>query len=168
MSARGVAQSVPVLDDLYFVQAESGPVKIGRAKRPGQRLRELQTGCFEPLELLYVLEGRGFEEKVWHRAFCAARKNGEWFELTDELDWAIACAIQGKPWWDHLTPPPSFPLSEDPDEREDDFVDWQIAVHIAVAGAAEKAGLSTRFTGKALFEQDNEPCSTPKRERNIG
>lgn len=145
------------MDDLYFIECPGGRIKIGRAKDPYKRLRTLQTGHADELEMLAVITGRGYEEKVWHWAFCDSEIKGEWFQFTDELDWAIACAMEGKPWWDHLTPPASFPLSEDPEEHDDDFVDWQIGVHIAVVGAAEKAGLSPRQAGKNIFDQNNEP-----------
>lgn len=121
-------------DDLYFIQADSGPVKIGRAKNPGPRLRELQVGCFEQLNLVHVAEGRGYEEKVWHWAFCEARMKGEWFRFTDDLDEAIACMMRNERWWDHLTPPTNFPV-----EDEDNIVDWHIGIHIAIAGRRERA-----------------------------
>jgi hypothetical protein len=146
-----------MMDDLYFIQDERNRVKIGRAKEPVKRLKQLQGGTADTLELRWVLEGRGYEEKVWHYAFCVERARGEWFELSEQLEWAIVAAMDGKPWWDHIMPPPNFDWSEDPDEHDDDIVDWQIAVHLAVAAAAEKVGLTARHAGRNIFEQDNEP-----------
>lgn len=143
------------MDDLYFIQSATGYVKIGRAKRPSQRLRDLQTANPHQLELLGTLVGRGYEEKVWHWAFCVERSKGEWFEMSEQLEEAIFLAEGGERWWDHLDPPPNFPLSDDPIERADDIVDWHLGIHLALAAAAEKIGLSGRYAGKALCTQDN-------------
>lgn len=156
MSARRAAQSVPALDDLYFIR-NADRVKIGRAREPVGRLRSLQTGSSEKLEMMETLEGRGFEERVWHRAFADERLRGEWFELSEQLGEAIAYAAAGERWWDHLMPPSGFPMSDDPDDYDDAVVDWHIAIHIGLAGAAEKIGLPTSFAGKSICVQDNGP-----------
>jgi DNA-binding transcriptional regulator YdaS (Cro superfamily) len=67
---------------VYFVRAgENGPVKIGHAKNPASRLRELQAGCFEKFNLLRVIEGDVLSEKFLHRHFRAQRVRGEWFRF---------------------------------------------------------------------------------------
>lgn len=43
---------------VYFVQAgEAGPVKIGWATDPRARIADLQTGHYEPLRLIRIIEG---------------------------------------------------------------------------------------------------------------
>jgi hypothetical protein len=142
------------VDDLYFIR-KGDNVKIGRAKDPANRLKALQTGCPEKLELAEVLDGRGYEERVWHKAFANERLHGEWFLMSRQLSKAISLAARGRRWWDHLFPPLDVPLSDDEFEAEDDIVDWHIAVHVALAGAAERAGLPTSFAGRAFYAQDN-------------
>jgi hypothetical protein len=145
------------LDHLYFFRAGDGPVKIGRAKDPVKRLKQCQTGSHDKLQMLAVLECRGFEEKIWHRAFCETRIRGEWFLFDEELGRAIDLAKQGKPWWDYLDPPLSYPMSDDPEEWDDDCVDWQILVQLNVAEAAEKVGIPPHLAGRNIYQQDNEP-----------
>ena len=66
--------------DLYFIlDAPRGAVKIGRANKPERRLRELQTGCANRLELLLVFRGEGEREKEFHERFAEWRLEGEWF-----------------------------------------------------------------------------------------
>jgi hypothetical protein len=121
-------------DHLYFIQADSGPIKIGRAADPRKRLAQLKSGNFEALTLLGQLDGRGYEEKVWHTAFQDDRLTGEWFSSSRELGKAIDAALAGKRWWDFVLPPEGFPFA-DPEEWDDDCVDWQIAVELAAAEA---------------------------------
>ena len=71
---------------VYFVRAgEEGPVKIGHAKNPASRLRELQAGCFETFNLLRVIEGDVLSEKFLHRHFRAQRVRGEWFRFHPDM-----------------------------------------------------------------------------------
>lgn len=127
------------MDDLYFIQTASGPVKIGRAIDAAKRLKGLQSGNPERLEVISVLTGRGYEERVWHHAFCVERIKGEWFVFSDQLEEALCHAESGRRWWDHVMPPPNYPLSDDEDERD----------------AAEKIGLGGQWAGKAICMQDN-------------
>lgn len=146
MSAREVAQSVPVSsrDDLYFVQAESGHIKIGRATKVRKRMSNLQIGCFEKLTMRASLPGRGYEESVWHAAFQDDRLSGEWFQRSADLDEAIELAVAGKEWWNHLTPPDAFPLSDDDEEYDDDVVDWHIALLLSIAALRDGEKPPTR------------------------
>lgn len=62
----------------YFVQrGEDGPIKIGRAQNIPKRMKELATGCAEPLRLLAFLEGN--HERRLHKKLHAHRMCGEWF-----------------------------------------------------------------------------------------
>jgi len=121
-------------DDLYFIQAASGPVKIGRGRDPKKRLHQCRIGSHEQLTLLAVVGGRGYEERVWHRAFNDNRLRGEWFAFDDDLEEAIGLAVQGKNWWDHLWPPSDFEwIGEDEDELEEGVVDWHCTIQMALA-----------------------------------
>lgn len=68
----------------YFIQAVSGgPIKIGKAFLPKARLKDLQIGNPEELQLVGVL-GEDREEAL-HRQFREERIRGEWFEATERL-----------------------------------------------------------------------------------
>lgn len=121
-------------DDLHFIQAESGPVKIGRGRDPKKRLTQCRTGSHEHLEIVAVLKGRGHEERVWHRAFHDTRLRGEWFRFDRDLKEAIRLAIRGEDWWNHLWPQSDFDwIGEDEDDLEEGVVDWHIAIQIGIS-----------------------------------
>jgi hypothetical protein len=71
---------------VYFIGAASGPIKIGIAVRPLDRLRGLQTGHHEPLELLATCEGGETQERAYHKLFSGRRLKGEWFERCPEIE----------------------------------------------------------------------------------
>lgn len=64
---------------VYFIQADAGAVKIGRAKDPESRLRQLQTGSPDKLQMLHVVPGDAELEASLHRRFGTVRIRGEWF-----------------------------------------------------------------------------------------
>lgn len=71
---------------VYFIQSErGGPIKIGRAINPEQRLKQCQTGSPERLVLLAVISGGRDLERSLHARFAASRLRGEWFKPTPEL-----------------------------------------------------------------------------------
>ncbi len=84
---------------IYFAQADGTDlVKIGcTAGDPTKRLRELQTGCPQPLKLIAAVDGGEADEARWHRDFAADRVNGEWFRLTIPLLLAILAAVPRQP-----------------------------------------------------------------------
>jgi len=63
---------------------ENGLYKIGVAKNPQKRLKELQTG--NPFELFivdtYLTEYSNKIEKTLHRKYSYLKKEGEWFNLS--------------------------------------------------------------------------------------
>lgn len=65
---------------IYFIKALN-TVKIGYSANPEKRLKELQTGNSEKLELLLTIPGNKESEKAFHLYFDRARLNGEWFRL---------------------------------------------------------------------------------------
>lgn len=70
---------------VYFIGAASGPIKIGMALRPKQRMADLQTSHHEKLELLATCGGGPQQERAYHQQFQSSRLHGEWFERTSEL-----------------------------------------------------------------------------------
>lgn len=56
-----------------------GPVKIGYAASPAQRLAELQTGNHLDLRVLASFPGTLEDEAALHRRFAILRIRGEWF-----------------------------------------------------------------------------------------
>lgn len=66
----------------------SGPVKIGKAADPHQRLRELQTGHHEKLHLLFYVDcGKVKSVNVENRAHKMKnhlRMHGEWFKMSGQ------------------------------------------------------------------------------------
>jgi hypothetical protein len=68
-------------DDLYFIQMAEAPYhfKIGRAKDPNKRLKQLQTGSSIKLKLVHIFKGLGNKEKMLHEELRRWRLEGEWF-----------------------------------------------------------------------------------------
>lgn len=68
------------IGSVYFIQAGSdGPIKIGFAKNPEARLRDLQPGNHRTLFLRATRPGTGADERHHHERFASARLIGEWF-----------------------------------------------------------------------------------------
>ncbi|MEM6471699.1 MAG: GIY-YIG nuclease family protein [Planctomycetota bacterium] len=72
---------------IYFIQPKyGGLIKIGyTSKDPVERLRELQTGSSQELELLMTEPGTLGDEKKLHDEFRNYRVRGEWFRPGREL-----------------------------------------------------------------------------------
>lgn len=70
---------------IYFISYEGGPIKIGVAKNPESRLRELQTGCPFPLRVLGTMPGTISLERQLHIKFDHLRLGGEWFSRDREI-----------------------------------------------------------------------------------
>lgn len=73
---------------IYFI-ASSTSIKIGKAKNPNSRIKQLQTGNVDKLYLAYLEESDNdkVREKELHTLFqnSRIRKNGEWFFPSDKL-----------------------------------------------------------------------------------
>lgn len=66
---------------IYFVQAgRSGPVKIGWSTAPHGRLEFFQTGHYEKLRIVRLIEGTITDERRLHKRFAAYHILNEWFE----------------------------------------------------------------------------------------
>ena len=65
---------------IYFVQAgKNGPIKIGDSNDLHRRIELLQIGCPYKLNLLFVYNGRHFNESELHNLFKHENIRGEWF-----------------------------------------------------------------------------------------
>jgi len=82
---RDFIESVPKVSMVYFIGGKTGPVKIGEAISPAQRLRSLQCGSPIPLAILATCSGGQLAERQYHRGFADARLHGEWFTRTREI-----------------------------------------------------------------------------------
>jgi len=78
------AQPLGGSDDVYFVKS-GGYVKIGVSNDIPRRMKDLQTGSAETLELLHTESGSFDREAELHQQFDAYRVNGEWFQLSNEI-----------------------------------------------------------------------------------
>jgi hypothetical protein len=69
---------------VYLMEAVGlGYIKVGRAKDPFQRLRELQTGCPKPivLRMCFLCHNAAEREAALHKKLVKFRSHGEWFEV---------------------------------------------------------------------------------------
>lgn len=70
----------------YIIRAgDSGPVKIGKADNPHDRLAALQTGHPDELVLLRVVDTDFDCEDIFHERFARLRIRGEWFQFDPEM-----------------------------------------------------------------------------------
>src|SRR5579872_5272066 len=71
---------------IYFIRGiTTRRIKIGISKSPLKRLKALQTGSPEPLEMLFFIKGSREMEKELHKQFAALRQGGEWFDSSPDL-----------------------------------------------------------------------------------
>jgi DNA-binding XRE family transcriptional regulator len=71
---------------VYFVRAgDNGPVKIGWARVPEERIAILQSAHYEPLRVLRILDGERKLEKHLHTEFRDLRIRGEWFKFDERM-----------------------------------------------------------------------------------
>jgi len=71
---------------IYFIQVgDKGPIKIGTAVSPEERLKQLQIGNHEKLNLIAIIPGDSSLENKIHRDLRKFRRDGEWFDATTEV-----------------------------------------------------------------------------------
>lgn len=134
----------------YFIQAASGPVKIGKAKNVSMRLDALACSSFETLSILGVLDGDN--EKRLHRRFKKSRLRGEWFQPSRALLAFIAANA--------LSPvDPSLSDDESPEMGPGIFVrlDSETRARLVAAARADcrsVSGMVRRFVDKGLDALD--------------
>jgi len=80
---------------VYLIRANDGRYKIGIAKDPKHRIRQLQTGNSDQLVLIetYQSENASRIEKALHNRYSYVRNVGEWFDLsiTEEVGFISMC-----------------------------------------------------------------------------
>lgn len=64
---------------VYFIQSETGLIKIGASHDPGQRIKALQAMSPAKLTILATVSGHIGDERAYHKQFAAHRSHGEWF-----------------------------------------------------------------------------------------
>lgn len=94
---------------VYAVQGSPGtPVKIGRSTNPLKRLRTLQTGSADTLDLLHVFPGHQDIERELHQRFAQWRHRDEWFggenldvmlEILDAIAHYLIRDQEAMPWY---------------------------------------------------------------------
>lgn len=87
---------------VYVVEHELGPMKIGRAKQPKFRLKELQVGSPYKLTIRQTKQCPDAQkvEKFLHEYFARFRRRGEWFDIPpSERDFEIPTKVDdsGRP-----------------------------------------------------------------------
>lgn len=70
---------------VYFIQTESGDIKIGIAENPIWRLERIQDYHPRPLKLLLIVAGNTDLERALHLRFEKLNLRGEWFRGEAEL-----------------------------------------------------------------------------------
>lgn len=71
---------------IYFIQEEAdGPIKIGVAKQPADRIKQLQGANPRQLFLRGVKTGFVRDERALHKKLAASRIRGEWFKPAPEV-----------------------------------------------------------------------------------
>lgn len=63
---------------VYFIKSQAA-IKIGVSYNPKKRLKAIQTGHADRLELIAWCGGDETVEREYHRRFAAHRLHGEWF-----------------------------------------------------------------------------------------
>lgn len=76
---------------IYVIQAgDQGPIKIGFAINPKNRISQLQTANPKKLRILKIINGGSDTEREIHKRLSAYRMNGEWFQPCAEVMHYIA------------------------------------------------------------------------------
>lgn len=71
---------------VYFIQGvDGGPIKIGYARNPEARLKDLQLASPVQLRLLAIVDGGKPRETELHQRFAHLRSHGEWFIADESL-----------------------------------------------------------------------------------
>lgn len=72
---------------VYFIKGNvTGNIKIGFSMHPEKRVKQLQTGAGEKLELLCKIQGSQSKERELHRKFKKQHIHGDWFHPSPELE----------------------------------------------------------------------------------
>lgn len=74
------------MTSVYLIRANDGKYKIGTAKYPEKRLRQLQTGNSDELLLIETYQSHNARkiETILHNHYSYGKERGEWFNLSVE------------------------------------------------------------------------------------
>jgi Meiotically up-regulated gene 113 len=76
---------------LYLISnTERTRLKLGFSRNPEQRLKALQTGHPDKIELLATHPGSIADERRFHAWLSPSRSSGEWFRWTPKIDEILA------------------------------------------------------------------------------
>lgn len=77
---------------VYFIKPvhASGPIKIGIANVPSDRLKWLQARASEKLEIVGYVPGIQPDETYLHQQLFHHKSHGEWFHATPEVLAAVS------------------------------------------------------------------------------
>lgn len=85
------------MKSVYLIRTNDGRYKVGIAKDPQKRIRQLQTGNSDQLELIetYQSENASKIEGSLHRHYSYGKMIGEWFELSikEESEFIKTCKL---------------------------------------------------------------------------
>lgn len=74
-----------MVEKVYFIQAPSGLIKIGRSTDVTRRKKALQLAHGERLKLLGAVPGGAILEREFHDRWASLRQTGEWFKPAPDL-----------------------------------------------------------------------------------
>jgi hypothetical protein len=74
---------------VYFMKAAKG-VKIGYSANPWSRVKDVRSDIGEDVQIAATVRGTIQDEKLLHQAFKSNRLEGEWFNLTAEMQTVIS------------------------------------------------------------------------------
>lgn len=70
---------------IYFIGADSGPIKIGFTCDVQERLKRLSLSSPRRLRVLAKVAGAIADERIYHARFKRQRLHSEWFERAPEI-----------------------------------------------------------------------------------
>lgn len=80
---------------VYLIRGNDGRYKIGTSYHPKKRIKQLQTGNSDQIDLMNVYESTNalIIETTLHNMFSYGRKKGEWFDLSifEEVNFLAFC-----------------------------------------------------------------------------
>src|SRR5579863_2370862 len=84
---------------VYFLQSETGSIKIGYTTNLRARIHHLKSGTDRPLKLLATVRGNKNAEAHIHQLLSAHRLSGEWFSPhPDVLEVVTRVLAEGAQW----------------------------------------------------------------------
>lgn len=83
------------MKSIYLIRGNDGMYKIGIAKNPQKRLKQLQTGNSDELKIVetYQTNNASQLESILHNHYAYGKERGEWFDLSiaDEARFLCMC-----------------------------------------------------------------------------